>query len=576
MQYPPTPHVPVDETQVSAFLAKNPAYDGRGTLIAVVDSGIDPLAHGLQVTSDGKRKVVDYIDCSGAGDVAMSNPMKAADGTLPGATGRTLKLNPQWLNPTDTWRVGMKRMFDITPIEVLPKIMRARETVLKRDVMRLKNDVAARLDDSEAGDNRKELEVQRDMLDVFDRQYCDFGPVFDCVVFHDGEQWRAAIDTSETGDLSEAEALGAYKLTGQVGMLSRRFLVPYTLNFYDQGQILSIVTCSIDHGTGVAGILAAYDPDNAQNNGVAPGAQLVSIQVAGYRQNGNIPILSRTLALKTLVDYNVNLMVTSIISYVSEPNFGHNIDLINQHIIRKHRCIAVAAIGNDGPALSTVMSPGGTTDWIIGAGAYYTPEQIKDLYAMCSDAGEAAFNFSSRGPATDGSRGVDIYAPGCAITTNPAYIGSRKDIVQGTSHAAPNLCGCLALLVSAWKQEVDKGAGNKVSPFRIRNAIMATARQFGDDLGVGLVQTTDAWEFLKKHAGRASEDVFFEFRISMPGDAHGIYLRDLEDSATPRELSVAVQAVHIDDPLAELDNDMDEAYAEETLKRVYSFDMRVA
>lgn len=39
---------------------------GRNTVIAVLDTGVDPLAPGLRETSDGKIKVVDVVDCSGA------------------------------------------------------------------------------------------------------------------------------------------------------------------------------------------------------------------------------------------------------------------------------------------------------------------------------------------------------------------------------------------------------------------------------------------------------------------------------------------------------------------------------
>ena len=46
----------------------------------------------MQKTSDGKPKIIERYDCSGAGDVDTSKVVQAPDGYITGISGRKLKV----------------------------------------------------------------------------------------------------------------------------------------------------------------------------------------------------------------------------------------------------------------------------------------------------------------------------------------------------------------------------------------------------------------------------------------------------------------------------------------------------
>ncbi|KAJ1938563.1 hypothetical protein FBU59_004401, partial [Linderina macrospora] len=186
-QFPTHGLLPRGDTQAADFVRKHPQYDGRGTVVAVLDTGIAPMAMGLQTTSDGKRKVLDFVDCTGSGDVHLEEPTTNTD-DLVGATGRKLKVNPKWKNPTGEWRVGSKRLYEITPDILKVTIKKERQAVFRKGTQTLADSIATRLSEIKASDKKdgdgddelqRELEAQRDVLKDFDGMYDDAGPVLD-------------------------------------------------------------------------------------------------------------------------------------------------------------------------------------------------------------------------------------------------------------------------------------------------------------------------------------------------------------------------------------------------------------
>ncbi len=129
---------------------------------------------------------------------------------------------------------------------------------------------------------RDELKTRLEQLQA-GKDFPDPGPLYDCVVFYDGQHWQAAVDTDEDGDLTDETLLTNFRRQRQFGTFDEGSLLNFAVNIYEHGDRLSLVTDAGAHGTHVAGIVAGHFPDHPELNGLAPGAQIVAVKIGDSR-----------------------------------------------------------------------------------------------------------------------------------------------------------------------------------------------------------------------------------------------------------------------------------------------------
>jgi len=185
---------PKKETGVDRFLEQYPQSDGRGVVVAIFDTGVDPGAPGLQVTSDGRPKIIDVVDGSGSGDVDTSTIAELGDeGTFTSLSGKELIPNPEWNNPTGEFRVGLKPATEIFPRGLVGRmnterkkdwdqLQRTRSEALSRELAAFDRDTPTPNEDEL--ELRNDLVARIDQLSAMQDSFSDPGPIFDCVVFH--------------------------------------------------------------------------------------------------------------------------------------------------------------------------------------------------------------------------------------------------------------------------------------------------------------------------------------------------------------------------------------------------------
>ena len=458
--------MPLRSTGVEAFRTAHPSYDGRGVLIAILDSGLDPGVAGLITTSTGAPKVIELRDFSGEGRVGLAAFPAPTESDMRGAAriGR--------LTTATTWYRGAFRELPL-----------------------------GRPPAGDVNGNGRNTDV------------------FPVVVVKASDGWVAFLDTNLDGSFEDEMPLHDYRQGRETIALGTR---PLTLvaNFNEQdgAPTLDLFFDTSGHGTHVAGIAAGYNLFNVIGfHGVAPGAQIIGLKIANNARGG----VSVHGSMMRAMDYAARFAEQRNLPLVLNLSFGVGNEhegravmdsLVDAFLLAHPGVVFAISAGNDGPGLSTMGFPG-SAGLALSVGASYPGVFARAPQPGVPPARDVMGWFSARGGEL---AKPDIVTPGVAFSTVPPW-ATGGEIKGGTSMAAPHAAGLVACLASAMVQE-----GRRVSATELIQALRASARPFSTarivDEGAGAPVLETAYQWLKAghqgstYAVRATDGVSAAYR----------------------------------------------------------------
>jgi len=470
--------------KVDEFLAKHPESDGRGVVVAVLDTGVDPGIPGLTRTSTGEVKVIDTQDFSGQGDV---------------------ELHRVYLDPKDGQVVHHSD--EGAPIHYVPPTglgTGEAEPALwfgTIDEKKFTNSGVPDLNDN--GQTDDEFAV----LVVAPPGCGDDGA-------------RAYVDTDLDRDFSKEQALANYHLSYDTFTFARskpeEQIVPLTLslNIYLRERKVVFHFDDGGHGTHCAGIAAGYQINNqADFHGVAPGARVISLKIAQNCVSGVTTSGSKMAAFEYAARYarEHNVPVICNLSYgiASAREGAHDIDEAIEKLCRQNPYLIVChSAGNEGPGISTVGTPAAASS--ITVAALMAADTARDVRGDVVDQAQVA-SFSSRGGEL---AKPDVAGPGFATSTVPRWI-QRADFWGGTSMSSPYVAGLCALLVGDARQHDPQ---IKVRQIEVKRALCESAHMLPDttqlDVGFGVPNLVKARAALGELLAGNKNDPLLGYEIS--------------------------------------------------------------
>ncbi len=485
------------DTGVEEFIKLHPEYDGRGTIIIVLDTGVDMGIDGLRKTSTGEVKVIDVQDFTGQGD------MQCVEADLTGNDGRDVFENKD---------KGYSVFADKT------KMLKSADdnywmSVLNETYLMNSGSGAQDLNGNGSKDDK-----------------------YFMVTYKTTEgYWVVYFDTNGNGDLSDEKPLRNYKENyDSFTIQNQKGLPPLTfaLNIFPEEKIISLFFDDGSHGTHCAGIAAGFNIGDAGINGVAPGAKVIGIKLGNNNYPGGATVTESMkkaylYADKVSKELKAPCIVSMSFGIGSEIEERSEMEKFLDNLLSKNPYLYVSiSNGNNGPGISSSGLPA-SSSYVFSSGAVLTQEIARDNYGNILPY-NILLHFSSRGGEVSKP---DIISPGAATSTVPNF--SANDKFWGTSMACPYTSGVMALLLSAAEKEFP---GVKIPSQLLYKIIREGAVKRSEytpiDQGGGYINVPNSYEILKKYL-KGNEISKFEtytvssFAPNQPDNrSRNLYIRD--------------------------------------------------
>jgi len=503
------PYLPTKDMDIEGFIQGNPGFDGRGTGVAILDATPDFLLPELQSATslDGRpiRKIAEAF--------AVSDPIDDDD--------------PMWVKmdtvvKAESGKFTYKEQIYAAPADGEYRFGFFNERALHQPAY-LYQDV--NFDGNPPGSSGL-------FAVLWDEQKN--------IVWVDTNQDRNFLDEKPMMDYARRMDLGIFGSNIPAG--HRRKTVAFAVQTDAKKKYVRLTLGVWQHVTEVSGASVGKGFYGGSYDGVAPGAQLISIYngaTSVYR------LIEAAITAAKLPDVDVICVEPAILDETINPLHDGRLvaGVILDRVVDKFNKLVLSPANND-PGMNTVVDEV-SANKAIAVGAY----QSGDAYRINNGAEVKNHDnlhiVGSYGPAGDGGLKPEILSASELISTDAGYKPPEKrkgvyelppgySVAGGTSTAGPTATAAAALLISAAKQ-----SGIKYDAMRLRAALLSSAR-FIPSLpaykqGNGLIQVDAAWKMLQA-MDKNYEPVTIESHapvktaisefLATPNEGRGIYERE--------------------------------------------------